>query len=274
MQASEKFQKVVRNIARYKEQKAKKYVTLNEEKFLKERAELNADKEEEKAIEKHSELNNGDDRARLLSRRGPGHHDRLSESRERGESAASSGGGQELGIAGFGIEWQRACRALRPGACPVARASSGSASTPVPTWAWQSERNSRRMLGLRRLVVRTSSAPHARPLCRRWERRSIWRRWQKLDARRRGDYHQGSGTTPEPFDEHLEQDSGRGDRRRLPGSLLHGGPDPEDPPVLARTGAEVRAEDRAGAEARTRGCSKGRRTGRRRNRASGNSASS
>ena len=80
VQASEKFQKVVRNIARYKEQKAKKYVTLNEEKFLKERAELNADKEEEKAIEKHSELNNGD-RARLLSRRGPGHRRRLPESR-------------------------------------------------------------------------------------------------------------------------------------------------------------------------------------------------
>ena len=37
--ASTKFQKVVRNIARYKEQKAKKYVTLNEAKFLKERAE-------------------------------------------------------------------------------------------------------------------------------------------------------------------------------------------------------------------------------------------
>jgi len=59
VQASKDFQKVVRNIARYKEQKAKKTVTLNEEKFLKERAELNADKEEEKAIEKHSELNNG-----------------------------------------------------------------------------------------------------------------------------------------------------------------------------------------------------------------------
>ena len=56
VQNSEKFQKVVRNIARYKEQKAKKSVTLNEAKFLKERAELNADKEEEKAIEKHSDL--------------------------------------------------------------------------------------------------------------------------------------------------------------------------------------------------------------------------
>ena len=59
VQTSEKFQKAIRNIARYKEQKAKKYVTLNEAKFLKERAELNADKEEEKAIEKHSDLNNG-----------------------------------------------------------------------------------------------------------------------------------------------------------------------------------------------------------------------
>ena len=48
---SEKFQKVVRNIARYKEQKAKKYITLNEAKFLKERSELNADREEEKAID-------------------------------------------------------------------------------------------------------------------------------------------------------------------------------------------------------------------------------
>jgi carboxyl-terminal processing protease len=52
VQNSEKFQKVVRNIARYKEQKAKKYITLNEEKFLKERSELNADKEDEKAIDK------------------------------------------------------------------------------------------------------------------------------------------------------------------------------------------------------------------------------
>ena len=48
---------MVRNIARYKEQKAKKFVTLNEAKFLKERAELNADKEEEKAIDKLNESN-------------------------------------------------------------------------------------------------------------------------------------------------------------------------------------------------------------------------
>jgi carboxyl-terminal processing protease len=56
---SEKFQEVTRNVARYKEQKAKKFVTLNREKFLKLRAELNADKVEEDAIEKHSELNDG-----------------------------------------------------------------------------------------------------------------------------------------------------------------------------------------------------------------------
>lgn len=54
---SEKFQKVVRNIFRYKQQKAKKSVTLNESKFLAERAELNADKETEKAVEKQLEDN-------------------------------------------------------------------------------------------------------------------------------------------------------------------------------------------------------------------------
>ena len=50
--ASEKFQKVERNIVHYRQQVAKKAVALNEAKFLKERAELNADKEEENAIEK------------------------------------------------------------------------------------------------------------------------------------------------------------------------------------------------------------------------------
>jgi carboxyl-terminal processing protease len=58
VKGSKEFQKVERDIVRYKEQKAKKQVTLNEAKFVKERAELNADKEEEKAIEKHSEMNN------------------------------------------------------------------------------------------------------------------------------------------------------------------------------------------------------------------------
>jgi len=55
--ASEKFQKVLRNIAHYKEQKARKTVTLNEAKFLKERAEMNADKEEEKTLEKLGDPN-------------------------------------------------------------------------------------------------------------------------------------------------------------------------------------------------------------------------
>ncbi|MHC4180174.1 MAG: carboxy terminal-processing peptidase, partial [Planctomycetota bacterium] len=43
---SEHFQRVLRDISRYEEQKARKYVTLNEEEFLKERAELNTEKEE------------------------------------------------------------------------------------------------------------------------------------------------------------------------------------------------------------------------------------
>jgi carboxyl-terminal processing protease len=54
--STEKFQTVRKNITRYLEQKARKTVTLNEEKFLAERADLNAEKEEEKKIE---ELNNG-----------------------------------------------------------------------------------------------------------------------------------------------------------------------------------------------------------------------
>ena len=58
VQNSEKFQKVVRNIARYKERKAKKHDTLNEAKFLKERAEFNADQEEEKAVGIHGDRNN------------------------------------------------------------------------------------------------------------------------------------------------------------------------------------------------------------------------
>jgi len=58
VQNSEEFQKVLRKIARYKEQKARKFITLNEEKFLKERAELDADKEEENALEKRDLTDN------------------------------------------------------------------------------------------------------------------------------------------------------------------------------------------------------------------------
>ena len=46
--ASSDFQKVRKDIARYEDQRKRKYVTLNEKKFLAERAEMNADKEEEK----------------------------------------------------------------------------------------------------------------------------------------------------------------------------------------------------------------------------------
>jgi carboxyl-terminal processing protease len=48
---SEKFKEELEKIARYQEFKARKYVTLNEEEFLKERAELNTDEEEKKTIE-------------------------------------------------------------------------------------------------------------------------------------------------------------------------------------------------------------------------------
>ncbi len=54
---SEDFQKVVKNITKYKQQKQKKTVTLNEQKFLAERKELNADKEEEKTLEKMNDPN-------------------------------------------------------------------------------------------------------------------------------------------------------------------------------------------------------------------------
>jgi carboxyl-terminal processing protease len=51
---SEDFAKLARNIERYKTQKAKKAVTLNEKEFFAERAELDADKEEEKQLEDQS----------------------------------------------------------------------------------------------------------------------------------------------------------------------------------------------------------------------------
>ena len=47
---SEEFDKVLRNINRYKEQKEKKSVDLNEERFLAERKELNIEKEQEKQL--------------------------------------------------------------------------------------------------------------------------------------------------------------------------------------------------------------------------------
>jgi len=52
MEASEDFDKLNRNLTRYREQKERKYVTLNEAEFLKEREELDAEREEEKTLEK------------------------------------------------------------------------------------------------------------------------------------------------------------------------------------------------------------------------------
>ncbi len=59
---SEDFQKVLDNIERYKEQKARKYVTLNKEAFLAERAELNAEREQQKQLE---EMNEGNSSAEI-----------------------------------------------------------------------------------------------------------------------------------------------------------------------------------------------------------------
>jgi carboxyl-terminal processing protease len=53
--SSDDFKKVLRNIVRYHEQKARKSVTLNEKKFLAEREELNLDKEQEKERDEMSD---------------------------------------------------------------------------------------------------------------------------------------------------------------------------------------------------------------------------
>ena len=50
---SEDFAKLVKNIDRYKAQKEKKKISLNEKQFFAERAELDAEKEEEKQLEEH-----------------------------------------------------------------------------------------------------------------------------------------------------------------------------------------------------------------------------
>ena len=52
---STEFAKLTRNIDRYKTQKAKKMVSLNEKEFFAERADLDADKEEEKQLKEQEE---------------------------------------------------------------------------------------------------------------------------------------------------------------------------------------------------------------------------
>lgn len=52
MENSEDFDKLNRNLKRYREQKDRKYVTLNEVEFMKEREELDAEREEKKTFEK------------------------------------------------------------------------------------------------------------------------------------------------------------------------------------------------------------------------------
>ena len=57
LESSEDFERVLRNIDRYKEQKSKNSVTLNEQAFLAERAELDADRELEKQAEELNDPN-------------------------------------------------------------------------------------------------------------------------------------------------------------------------------------------------------------------------
>jgi carboxyl-terminal processing protease len=57
VQQSEDFQKVEKKIARYKQLKDQKSVSLNEEKFMAERADFNTDKEEEKEFEQLEDSN-------------------------------------------------------------------------------------------------------------------------------------------------------------------------------------------------------------------------
>ncbi len=98
VQSSKDFQKVLRNIARYKEYKAKKYQTLNEAKFVKERAELNADKEEEDVIKNHSGLNHtGIERDYYLDEAMAITADYV-EPRARGQGPPRGPGGEELNL--------------------------------------------------------------------------------------------------------------------------------------------------------------------------------
>jgi carboxyl-terminal processing protease len=54
IEASSDFSKLLKNIKRYEEQKAKKEIPLNEKKFIARREEFDADKEEEKTFEEHA----------------------------------------------------------------------------------------------------------------------------------------------------------------------------------------------------------------------------
>jgi carboxyl-terminal processing protease len=54
---SKDFQKVMREIARFNEQKEKKRISLNREKFMAEKAELTAEKHEEKELEEQNDPN-------------------------------------------------------------------------------------------------------------------------------------------------------------------------------------------------------------------------
>ena len=68
MDKSADFGKLQKNIGRYEEQKAKKEVPLNEQKFLARRAELDADEEDEKIFEEHVQRHDRSHQARLTTK--------------------------------------------------------------------------------------------------------------------------------------------------------------------------------------------------------------
>ena len=65
---------MLHDIDHFNEQKKKKRISLNEEKFMAERAELNAEKQEEKEFDELNDPNRPGRQARLLLQRSAGDH--------------------------------------------------------------------------------------------------------------------------------------------------------------------------------------------------------
>ena len=87
------FAKLERRIEQYQRQKAKSFVTLNEEKFFAERAEFDADKEDEANLKEQMETERPVFRTELLQRRGPADRDRLCGTARLGSKVAGDSPG-------------------------------------------------------------------------------------------------------------------------------------------------------------------------------------
>ena len=88
---SKDFQKVLRDIDRFNEQKKKKRISLNKEKFMAEKAELTAEKQEEKELEELNDPNRPVVKRDLLLQRSAGDHDRLRADAQAPPQAAAVG---------------------------------------------------------------------------------------------------------------------------------------------------------------------------------------